>query len=52
MSHQLVIEFDDSVGRYVGHVPTAPGCFAEGDTHQDCSDNLTAALEDWVSHAS
>jgi predicted RNase H-like HicB family nuclease len=35
-------------GRYWGAVPLCSGCWADGDTLEECRGNLCGALESWI----
>lgn len=35
-------------GRYWGDIPLCKGCWGDGDTLEQCRDNLRGALECWI----
>ena len=34
--------------RYWGDIPVCPGCWGDGDTLEECRENLRGALECWI----
>lgn len=35
-------------GRIFGSVPPCPGCWADGDTLEECGDDVQSTLESWI----
>jgi predicted RNase H-like HicB family nuclease len=46
MKLHVVIEKDES-GYFVAEVPALPGCFSQGETHEEALTNIKEAIEGW-----
>jgi len=47
MNLQINIEKDDS-GYYVAEVPALPGCFSQGESISEATENIKEAIEGWL----
>ncbi|MBM2814447.1 MAG: hypothetical protein HW421_1209 [Ignavibacteria bacterium] len=47
MNFQVNIELDES-GYYVAEVPALPGCFSQGKTISEATENIKEAIVGWL----
>ena len=47
MKFHLVIEFDESAGRWTAVLPEIPGCATAGDTEEEAITSAREALDFW-----
>lgn len=47
MKLEVTIE-KDKTGYYVAEVPALPGCFTQGKTLSEVTDNIKEAIEGWI----
>jgi predicted RNase H-like HicB family nuclease len=47
MKFRVVIQQDQD-GKFVAHCPTLPGCWSQGDTHDEAKRNIADAIEGYL----
>lgn len=48
MEYKIVLEPDVDDGGYVVHCPALPGCYSQGNTKEEATENIREAIEAYL----